>query len=87
VPKALRGSLVVMCQIQLMFGCVHWQRTPPCSSLTCVFSSIFLSNVIELRTHFKDSASWRIPTGDSTDRIPFLTRITVSVIDEGKCGS
>ena len=63
-PKALRGSLLVVCQTQAMFGYVQGTRLGFFYIHLRVFSSIFLSNMIELGTHhLNSSASWRIPLG------------------------
>jgi hypothetical protein len=62
-PKVIRGTLLVLYQLQVIVGCVppSYQRNhyPDLGQ-----SSIFISYVIDLGTHhLEGSASWRIPIG------------------------
>ena len=62
-PKALRGMLLVLYQLQIIFG---WVTYVPPSNITGLThcERIFLSYIIDLGTHTIDgSASWRIPVG------------------------
>ena len=62
-PKAMRGVLLVMYQLQVIMGCVVPQSLP-CPRSAHSSSRIFISYVIDLGTHnIGNSASWRIPVG------------------------
>ena len=67
VPKAIRGTMLVMYQMQIITGYaqilgVFYTRTGMTDFHN--FYSIFLSYIIDLGTHsIKNSASWRIPVG------------------------
>ena len=62
-PKAMRGMLLVLYQLQIIVGFVAGRNNIIVVAYTSI-CSIFLSYIIDLGTHFIDGpASWRIPVG------------------------
>lgn len=61
-PKALRGTLLVLYQLQIIIGCVDNSLT--LHSAESAYYSIFVSYILDLATHaVPNSASWRVPVG------------------------
>lgn len=64
-PKKIRGTMLVLYQLQIICGCANPPTLCFRTDLTHILLySIFLSYVIDLATHsINGSASWRIPVG------------------------